>query len=212
MTRKQPDVPDIASFMNAYREETDRGAGILGGALLDLYLDRLFRARLAPDTPSGVFEFRGPLGDFAARIDLAFALRWIDAEARDDMHSVRRIRNDFAHQADHALTFAHPSIAARTHDMHVAEWVRRMKDQTVILLGNSTGTRDEFIDRWTRHVGNARTVYTLGVAFLSSIITDLTSQPHSNDRLPISLQSSFKKAEGDTQVMFLSALAPPEYD
>jgi hypothetical protein len=122
--KKNLGLPDIVGFYDTFSKESDRAAGVLGAALLDLQLERLFRARLTTDTPPEVFAFRGPLGDFAARIDLAFALGWIDAEVRADLHIIRDIRNDFAHAADHELSFSDQSIAARTKNLKTAQHMR----------------------------------------------------------------------------------------
>src|SRR5262245_12479091 len=114
MVKRRYDVRDIRGFFDRFKDESDRAAGILGAALLDVQLGKACRARLNPATAATVFDFRGPLGDFAGRIDLAFALDWIDEDTRNDLHIIRGIRNDFAHSADHELTFADSSIADRT--------------------------------------------------------------------------------------------------
>ena len=44
-----------------------------------------------------LFESTGPLSDFSARIDMAFAMRLIGKNWYGDLHRLRQIRNEFAH-------------------------------------------------------------------------------------------------------------------
>lgn len=53
----------------------------------------------------------GPLSSFAGRIALAFALNIITAEMRDDMLTIKAIRNRFAHPPGR-LDFSDPEIVA----------------------------------------------------------------------------------------------------
>jgi hypothetical protein len=54
----------------------------------------------------------GPLGSFSARIELCYALGLSPKQVRRDLILIRKIRNDFAHQAK-TLTFDDPGIADR---------------------------------------------------------------------------------------------------
>jgi hypothetical protein len=42
------------------------------------------------------FQNMGPLASFLAKIDLAYLMRIITADIREQLHTIRRIRNDFA--------------------------------------------------------------------------------------------------------------------
>jgi DNA-binding MltR family transcriptional regulator len=98
----------------AMRQETDRAAGVLAAAYLERYLADLFRVRLRKDVDESMFQYRGPLGDFSGKINLAHALGWISSDVKNDLHVLRDIRNDFAHDPSHQLTFNDPSISDRT--------------------------------------------------------------------------------------------------
>jgi hypothetical protein len=115
--RPPPDLSDLAPWLEAFRNESDRAAAVLGGALLDELLSRLFRARLTADANPDLLRERGALGSFAARIDIAYALGWLSPVERDDLHILRGIRNDFAHAVEHTLTFEDQSIADRTRNL-----------------------------------------------------------------------------------------------
>ena len=110
---------DFSIFFEAFRGESDRAAAVLGAAYVDAALKRLFRARLVEEPPPKIFDYRGPLGDFVSKIDLAFSLGWIPASLRDDLHIVQKIRNDFAHDPDHLLSFENASIGDRTRNLTV---------------------------------------------------------------------------------------------
>jgi hypothetical protein len=115
--------PDFDGVIRYLESETDRAAAVLGVALLDNWLDRAFRQRLHRDTPRNVFEFRGPLGDFSSRIEMAFALGWIDKDMRNDLNLLRRIRNDFAHDDDLALKFDTPGLASRLAELAISKTI-----------------------------------------------------------------------------------------
>jgi hypothetical protein len=78
--------------------ERGRGAVLVGAARVDAALDVLLKASLAP--PSGnetLFSTDRPLGSFWARIALAQRLGLIDHQVAKALHTLRRVRNAFAH-------------------------------------------------------------------------------------------------------------------
>jgi hypothetical protein len=78
--------------------ERGRGAVLVGAARVDAALDVLLKAALAP--PSGsetLFLTDRPLGSFGARIALAQRLGLIDRQVERTLHTLRRVRNAFAH-------------------------------------------------------------------------------------------------------------------
>lgn len=63
----------------------------------------------------------GPLGTFSARIRVACALAWISDDVQSDLNLIRSIRNEFAHNFDHALSFADQAIADKWRALRVAQ-------------------------------------------------------------------------------------------
>lgn len=111
---------------------------ILGG-YLDNSMRTLLQARmryLKPTEDKKLFQDRGPLSDFAARIDVAYALDLITADERDDLHHIREIRNTFAH-APRSIDFDYPSIAQKC---------SQMNDGSILRLPLAT-VRQAFTDR-----------------------------------------------------------------
>lgn len=84
-----------------FSRESDRAAVILGAAKLDLVLRELLVKKFLPN-PSGqdeLFDTDKPISTFSARINVAYRLGLIDKQLANSLHLIRRIRNDFAHEA-----------------------------------------------------------------------------------------------------------------
>jgi DNA-binding MltR family transcriptional regulator len=102
--RIDPGVADASHwtdvFDRQFKKETDRACVILSAAMLDVALETLLKARLVPlaSAKDDLLEgAHGPISDFSARIDLAHRIGLISTKFCRDLHLIRRIRNDFAH-------------------------------------------------------------------------------------------------------------------
>jgi hypothetical protein len=105
------------AMAEVYRQ-TARGAAIAGTAYLDLLLRSVIETRIRSDSNLHIilFENRGPLQDFSARVQIAFAFNIIGSGAYCDLCALREIRNTFAHSAD-AFDFDRKDIASRCDDL-----------------------------------------------------------------------------------------------
>lgn len=70
---------------------------------------------MAEQTWQRLFEGNGPLATLSAKIDLARLLGLVTETIRSDLHIIRDIRNEFAHQIAHKtehtkLSFSSPHI------------------------------------------------------------------------------------------------------
>jgi hypothetical protein len=84
--------------------ESDRGAIVLGAALLDEGLHDLLAARMAPpvEPEDEILDgYRSPCSSFGARIDLGYRLGAMGLETRASLHLIRKMRNDAAHASSH---------------------------------------------------------------------------------------------------------------
>jgi hypothetical protein len=81
-------------------EQTDRGAAIVGTALVAEELKALLMMRMTNRSKQvlGMFEPDGPLGTFGAQIKLAYGLAFITHNIFCDLERIRDIRNRFAHR------------------------------------------------------------------------------------------------------------------
>ena len=81
--------------------ESDRGAVILAGSILDLVLEKLIVSFLLPPVKkedkliSGAYA---PLGSFAAKIEMSYRLGLIKPQVLKQLQLFKSIRNDFAHR------------------------------------------------------------------------------------------------------------------
>jgi hypothetical protein len=92
------------------RTQTDRGAAIIGAALVEEALRRALQSKLQikvnPNIKQRLFEANGPLATFSAKIDLAYSLQLVDLDESQyrDLHLIRKVRNEFAHAVE-PITF-----------------------------------------------------------------------------------------------------------
>ena len=93
--------------------ERGRGAVLVGVARVDAALEALLRSALAPPRGSEtLFHTDRPLGSFGAKVALAARLGLIDAPVEQALHSLRRVRNEFAHSTTE-VRLADPSYSDR---------------------------------------------------------------------------------------------------
>ncbi|MFM7086158.1 MAG: hypothetical protein ACKOXO_04095 [Cyanobium sp.] len=115
-----PDNPQPPAAAAARRialqmlEERGRGAVLVGVARVDAALERLLQAVLLPISgrSDSLFQADRPLGSFGARISLAHRLGLIETPVERALHTLRRVRNAFAHSSDSA-SLADPAHAGR---------------------------------------------------------------------------------------------------
>ena len=75
-----------------------------------------------PDILTLLFENRGPLQDFGARIQVALAIGVIGRGAYNDLCVIKDVRNAFAHSAE-AMDFSHPDVAKRCGELWFAKTI-----------------------------------------------------------------------------------------
>lgn len=127
MPRKPIRVFDLDAFSGPFRGESDRACAVLGAALLDARLESLYDRRLR-DSKQELLSGNGSLSTFSARIRVARALVWISEDVRYDLDQVREIRNEFAHNLDHELSFSTQSIADKCRTLRVAQVLIEAKE------------------------------------------------------------------------------------
>jgi len=94
----------MPSYVTQLEKESDRGAVISGVAYIEDFLGELIKARLLPAQKSTDELFDGsyaPLGGLSAKIDFAYRIGVISLDTKSSYHLLRKLRNDFAHSAEH---------------------------------------------------------------------------------------------------------------
>jgi hypothetical protein len=110
MTATQPNGSDVAASKAARTialqmlEERGRGAVLVGVARVDAALEHLLQAAMAPvpGKRDDLFLPDRPLGSLGAKVAIARRLGLIDEAIERGLHTLRKLRNDFAHSADSA--------------------------------------------------------------------------------------------------------------
>lgn len=105
------------ALIEELEHQSDRGAAIVGAAWVEESIAYAIQQVLEKETKSWerLFGPNAPLSTFSAKIDLARLLGLMTNTIRSDLHIVRDIRNEFAHQIAHRtthdkLSFSSPHI------------------------------------------------------------------------------------------------------
>jgi DNA-binding MltR family transcriptional regulator len=112
MGKKLPDLTSAARarpYIAQLALQSDRACGIVAGAILEALLERILRRRFVRGTDEDLFVTYGPLSSFAAKINAAAAMGLITKAEQRELHCIRRIRNDFAHDLDRAAFTSEPT-------------------------------------------------------------------------------------------------------
>jgi hypothetical protein len=182
--------------------ERGRGAVLVGGARVDAALEALLKAALAPPSgPETLFLTDRPLGSFGARIALARRLGLIDRQVDLALHTLRRVRNAFAHST------AQASLSEACHHQPLAECYRQARCNTL------WDPLERIIDDQLRsNAGSADTTALTPPAGLRPVDHHLDGFPRSNRPATITASGSCldgfcrRKQKQQQRSRFLSAL------
>lgn len=136
-------------------KESDRGCAIFGAQILADDLESLLRAYFRSDeesvkkTVNPLFTTYAPLSSFSAKIQVAYAMRLITKGLRYQLDVVRRLRNEFAHEAG-PIDFDDPRCHGKLRIL-IAEGTPQEKAQAddiePLLIGGQMLTRRQFTNR-----------------------------------------------------------------
>jgi hypothetical protein len=114
-TRGDVTVADLVRLEAEIYGANDRARAVMLGAVVETSLEIFLRNKTRPtlnsDDNRQLFDFRGPLGDFASKTLLAYAFNMFGPDTRHDLDLVRLLRNEFAHSRK-SFDFTTPAIAA----------------------------------------------------------------------------------------------------
>jgi len=111
-------IEPVGKFIASLYQETDRGCALMAAAFLNNALSELLKKNFIKNkkVSDRLFESNQPFGNFSSKIDAAYALGLIGKTVHQNLHLVRKIRNDFAHVAD-PIGFEHPPIKSRCYEL-----------------------------------------------------------------------------------------------
>ncbi|MDF3919293.1 hypothetical protein P3W43_10525 [Salinicola salarius] len=97
---REPEIDQLAKFLNILNAETERGVPLTAAAMLDDVLNEILEAFFADNAESQrlLSSFNAPLGTFSSRISACYALALIGNDELQELTTIRKIRNKFAHR------------------------------------------------------------------------------------------------------------------
>ena len=156
-------------------EERGRGAVLVGAARVDAALERLLQAVLitSPTRNDALFQADRPLGSFGAKISLAHRLGLIESPVEQSLHTLRKVRNAFAHSTDSA-SLADPAHASRLAQSYRAAQANPLWAPLQAVLQQTSGPEGQPVDLALR---DYILLITILVAFLEAAAQQLRPQP-----------------------------------
>lgn len=114
LTKHDPSDVELVASLNELHQGNDRVSAILGATLVEKELRERIRISLEDKSQLDALmnDVGAPLSSFSACIILAQALGLVPSNLANEMHTIRFIRNQFAHSLL-SLTFDEPEIAER---------------------------------------------------------------------------------------------------
>jgi hypothetical protein len=113
----KPDAPfaegSVQVIFSELAEDSPRAAAILAACFLeDALRTAILKSfvRINSDERDGLFNGNGPLSAFSSKIDVGHALGLYSRKMKEELHTVRIIRNAFAH-AKFSITFETAEVA-----------------------------------------------------------------------------------------------------
>jgi DNA-binding MltR family transcriptional regulator len=112
MTQSEKLVENITTQLSALHRRTHAGTVIAASAKIENVLEKLLLAYMRSLTKTQharLFRGYGPLSSFAAKTDMAYALRMIPKSMFDALTILRRLRNEIAHSQE-TVDLSHQKI------------------------------------------------------------------------------------------------------
>ena len=101
-----PHLIEFNAFLEELNKESDRGAALICGAMLDDLLEKTISAFLIDhrDMKKLLNGLNAPLGTFSSRIIMAYSLGLISEEEYEECNRLRSVRNEFSHRVHQHFT------------------------------------------------------------------------------------------------------------
>jgi len=111
---------EFIDFRKMFSKESDRGSALMSAAFIDDKLGQLIEHNMVDNKKAreSIFDNSGALGTFSGKINIAYLMGLIPKNINDDIQLIRKIRNDFAHNAS-SITFDTNYIASRCYSLNL---------------------------------------------------------------------------------------------
>jgi hypothetical protein len=167
-----------SQFFATVKNETDRAAAVLAAAFIDELLLRYLKKRLSVPDLESLYGSDGAVGSFSRRIAVAQALGWLHVDTAHDLNVLRRIRNKFAHDFDHNLSFAAQSISDQTRNFRVLTAMQSEVKAIAVNLPQSPEAASAIAEALAS-ISQPRQLFELAVLMLAAAIAEGMMQPFS---------------------------------
>ncbi len=114
----QTPILEVMAFRKTLIEESDRGCALMAAAFLDNRLADLMKQQLIDDKKLAdeLLDINGVFGTFSSRIEVLYGMGIIPKNVRRDLNLLRKIRNDFAHDAK-PISFDDEPVSSRCREL-----------------------------------------------------------------------------------------------
>jgi DNA-binding MltR family transcriptional regulator len=111
---------EVSKMIVKLKDESDRAVALIVTAWVDDALTEMLKRKLVQDDKviDDMFRHIGPLGTFSSRIGLAYLVGRISKTVYENLETIRKIRNDFAHTRDD-LQFSCQGISDRCKNLYL---------------------------------------------------------------------------------------------
>lgn len=162
--------PDIVN-------ESDRGSVLVGAALVERRLEDIFvyifqRNQISKSIQKSIFDSNGALATFSAKIKLAYSFGLIRKNTFEDLETVRRIRNEFAHSPDD-VDFLNHDVSKDIEQMHCVQALKGKlkryspdKDSDLAREAEAQSIPKEVLIRTKGFVKRTKCLFALGIQVL----------------------------------------------
>lgn len=126
----------LAELPSELAHSSDRVCGVVAGAILESLLEELLRKSLIAERSGRLLSGYGPLSSLAAKVDVLHALGSLSESEAQDLHRIRRIRNEFAHSFEEKSFSSSP----------ICDHVSQLNFRTSVLLQKKRTARVDFLN------------------------------------------------------------------
>jgi len=132
-------IQEFQDFRTSLLTESDRGSVLMAAAFIEDKITQLLETYMINDTTiqKKIFGGNGALATFSSKIDISFLLGLIPKNIYNDLGVLRKLRNDFAHNAK-SITFQTDYIKDRCNALQVVSNVALRDDTRAYFLRSMT--------------------------------------------------------------------------
>jgi DNA-binding MltR family transcriptional regulator len=133
LSRQFPAPPEVDKIIYSLKGEKDMSVAIVAAAILEASLERLITSKLVENKDSDLigqlFLNRGPMSDFHSKILIAQAFGIITSNMAHELHSIKAIRNTFAH-AKVPISFDHDLLSKELDSLKLLTAIKNTETTT----------------------------------------------------------------------------------